>query len=201
MENLQKSTQHRCDEPAHDASNVRADEFPPLRRVRRRDAGCKILFLITIAALLAPTITASFSSSGPRSGFSGRRSAHLSLASHIPVFSQTTSRECSPSGSPSGSSTDVRQGRTQGERAQFQFQAAGEAPNALHRRDGMSLRRTISFRSGLVHASGAPYGEAALPEQQMSLPREDFEYRAKGDPNSQVFTLLQTGIYPQFPDS
>jgi hypothetical protein len=60
---------------------------------------------------------------------------------------------------------------------------------------------SFRFDLDLVHASGAPYGEAALPEQQLSLPREDFEYRAKGDPNSKVFTLLQTGIYPQFPDS
>ena len=90
-----------------------------------------------------------------------------------------------PSSSPTSSARDLRV--LEDSRAQ---QVA-----SLKQKTGKTtgLRRALSYRSGL---SSAGDGDGDLiPEARSGGRRQDWEYRARGDPNSRVYTRLQTGLY------
>jgi len=114
----------------------------------------------------------------------------------------------SPAGTPSCSSKDFRQGRLVGEGALFRAaQTARQArriTGAITRTGSApGLRRAVSYRSGL--ASVVDKAAGAETDLMQSLPaapralREDCDYHAKGDYRSEVFTRLQTSLYPELP--
>ena len=55
------------------------------------------------------------------------------------------------------------------------------------------LRRAVSFRSGLSSADDRTVD--LIPVVRSSGRRQDWEYRARGDPDSRIYTRLQTGLY------
>jgi len=114
----------------------------------------------------------------------------------------------SPAGTPSCSSKDFRQGRFVVEGALFR--AAHTARQARRITGAITqtgsapgLRRAVSYRSGL--ASVVDKAAGAETDLMQSLPaapralREDCDYHAKGDYRSEVFTRLQTSLYPELP--
>ena len=118
------------------------------------------------------------------------------LCSHV-----SPSPPSSSSGSPLCSSLDVSKGRPNGASAlAYAIKAAQKARRRdLHAtRSSVGLRRTTSYRAGLSCAEEVGGSVESKLDLQSPQPRrrEDWEYRARGDPSSKVFTRLQTGLYP-----
>jgi hypothetical protein len=114
--------------------------------------------------------------------------AHMPHGTPSPVSSPAASRHAS-----GGDLKRAEHGR--GTASLTLAAAAAAAERQAQRGPGRRIARTVSYRSGLSDAGAVEDGAArfAVPARTM---RADSEYRARGDPTSEVFTRLQTGLYP-----
>jgi hypothetical protein len=155
----------------------------------RPSAEKKMLVLAVVALCIQTCAAGSASMAYDRRG-PGARAAHRMSSGHIPHSTP------SPVSSPAASGMDLTQAELRGT-VSMKFAAAAAAAQRQVRSRPANLRRTASYRSGLWAA-----GEVSVRDGSARLvvtaarPRKDFEYRAKGDPKSEVFTQLQTGLFP-----
>ena len=142
-------------------------------------AGKKMLVLAVAGLCIQPgSASLAHDRRGP-----GARAAQRMQSGHIPHSTP------SPVSSPAASGMDLTSMKFAATPAAAQRQArSGPAKG---------LRRTASYRSGLSAAAEVSVrdGSARLGVTAAS-PRKDCEYRARGDSKSEVFTQLQTGLFP-----
>ena len=156
----------------------------------RPSAGKKMLVLAVVALCIQTGAAGSASMAYDRRG-PGARAAHRMPSGHI------LHSTLSPVSSPAASGMDLTQAELRGTVSMKFAAAAAAAQRQARSGPAKGLRRTASYRSGLSAA-----GEVSVRDGSAQLvvtaarPRKDFEYRAEGDPKSEVFTQLQTGLFP-----
>jgi hypothetical protein len=116
-------------------------------------------------------------------------SASAAASPHGPL--SRTSSGSAPS-SPAGSARDVR--LLEGPVFPHAMETRREAA-ARQARQPMGLRRATSYCAHLSEVSSAEDVVHGSGNAMHVTPRENWEYRARGDPNSKLYTRLQTGLY------
>ena len=172
-----------------------------------RISGCaarRMLVLAVVALCAQPGAAAGgagLAHGGRGSGAGDAPRARMGQLSH--QRSSPASPSSSPAPSPYPSSRDLQ--RTELSRDTGLRRAAVAAAAARESRRGTrtpprmagGLRRTVSYNSDLSAAQqSAARTSGGRKTEPTTRRRTDDEYRAAGDPNSLVFTRLQTGLYP-----
>ena len=158
---------------------------------------CRMLILVCTALCLKTSSVAGDMRTVPaRLGPGMGNIAQIHLMDSHSAGRKHSDGSISPSSSPvssrPSSGVDVRQCRSKGEEIfcplVHAVQLAQKARERSVQRTGSFkfMPRTVSFRSGLSNTAEVP-----SPRR-----REDHEYRARHDPNSEVYTRLKTGLYP-----
>lgn len=156
------------------------------RRIRPSAGKRKLTMLVL--AVVALCIQTGVEGSGP-----GARAAHRMQSGHIPHSTP------SPISSPAASGMDLTQAELRGT---VSIKFAAPAQRQARSGPAKGLRRAASYRTGLSAAGEVSVTDLSLGDGSARLvvtaarPRKDFEYRAKGDPKSEVFTQLQIGMFP-----
>lgn len=171
--------------------------------VPTRESGCRISLagrrILVLAAVVLCAKPCAAGSAGPAHGRTGpglrtepprllTAPAHMPHGTPSPVSSPATSRHASDG--------DLKRAEHLRGTASLTLAAAAVAAERRARRGpGRGIARTVSYRSGLSDAGAVEDGAARLAVPARTT-RADSEYRARGDPTSEVFTRLQTGLYP-----
>ena len=159
-------------------------------------AGRRMLVLAALVLCVQPCAAGSEGPAHGRRGPGLRTEAPRPQTALAHMPHGTPSPVSSPPASRHASGGDLKRAEHGRGTASLTLAAATAAAESRARRGpARRIARTVSYRSGLSDAGAVDDGAARLAVPARTM-RADSEYRARGDPTSEVFTRLQTGLYP-----